>query len=109
MLQQALQKLQAEVGANAKDKMVQIVGGFLMNYVRNNPERAELIAAEGKTIKGSVKAMEDEARKQQVNQQAILTDEEGFTIVLKYYGVELPKPEPEPVAVGFNVDLDELL
>lgn len=106
MLQQALQKIQQEVGSDAKNGVVQSIGGFLANYVRNHPEHAGLIAAEGKTIKGSYKAMEDEARRQRVN---MMTDEEGFAIILKYYGVDVPKPEPEPAAVGFNVSVDDLL
>lgn len=106
MLQQALQRLTQEIGADPKNKVVQSIGGFLSNYVRSHPEHAALIAAEGKTIKGSYKAMEDEARRQKVN---VMTDEEGFAIILKYYGVDVPKPEPEPVAVGFSVSVDDLL
>lgn len=112
MLQQAMKKLQAEISAaDKKHKYVPVIGGFLMQHLKEQPEHAELIATEGKTIAGSLKAMQDEARKIAVGGAAMLTDEEGFAIVLKYFGIDTEQPEqaPEPQVVGLNLSLDDLL
>jgi hypothetical protein len=113
MLQQALQKLQTEIGSvDKKNKYVPVVGGFLINHVRNNPEHASLILVDGKTVSGSLEAMKAEAKKQASDGVGVLTDEEGFNVVLKYFGVDVPDPvapEPEPTARNFNVSLDDLL
>ena len=112
MLQQALQKLTAEIAAvDKKNKYVPVVGGFLINHVRNNPEHAELILTEGKTIAGSLNAMQAEASKFVVNQCGVLSDEEGFNIVLKYYGVNVPEVAPAIAtqAANFDLSLDDLL
>ncbi len=110
MLQQALQKLNAEISsADKKHKYIPVVGGFLINHVRNNPDHANLIMAEGKTLAGSVQAMAAEAKKIAFQGCGVLTDEDGFNIVLRYFGIDVPKKEPEPVAVGLNINVDDML
>lgn len=111
MLKDALLKIETELTANTKDSYIQAVGSFLNNYVRNNPDDAVLIVAEGKTIKGSLSAMRAEAEKNKSNGVGVLTDQEGFAIVLKYFGVKVPEaePVPAPVSKGFGVTLDDLL
>lgn len=108
MLQEALKKIQTELAEKAKDKYVQVIGAFLIDHIRNHPEHAALILTNGKTIAGSLSAMKEEARKNQSNGVGILTDEEGFAVVLKFFGVEVKQPE-KPVEVGFSVDIDTLL
>lgn len=116
MLQLALQKISAEVGAaDKKQRFVPVVGGFLMNHVRQHPEHAQLILVEGKTIAGSLDAMKAEAQKNAVNGCGMLTDEEGFNVVLRYYGatVEVKAAVPPVAAVAkptnFSGSLDDLL
>lgn len=111
MLQQALQKLSAEIGsADKKNKYIPVVGGFLIDHVRNYPEHAELIMQEGKTIKGSLQVMSEEARKNAVDGCGVLTDEEGFNIVLKYFGVVVPEtPQPDVQPTNFKLSLDDFL
>lgn len=109
-MKEALTKLQVEITTNSKNKYVQVVGGFLINHVRNNPEDAQLIMAEGKTIVGSLEAMKAEGKKNQSNGVGVLTDQEGFAVVLKYFGVKVPEVEPTPTPPAeFNVSLDDLL
>ncbi|WP_281885624.1 hypothetical protein [Paenibacillus sp. YYML68] len=111
MLKEALNKLQAEVTAKPKDKYVAVVAAFLMNHVRSNPQHAELILAQGKNIEGSVSAMKEEARKQQQNGVGVLTDEEGFATVLKYYGVAVVSQAAfaqSTAPATLNVSLDDL-
>ncbi|WP_144940161.1 hypothetical protein [Paenibacillus sp. 32O-W] len=110
MIKEAIEKIQAEIVADPKNRYVAVVGGFLRNYVREHPEHASLILAKDKTIAGSLNAMKEEAKKHKTNGVGILTDEEGFAVVLKYYGVNIPKPEPTAAAVPeFDVSLDDLL
>lgn len=109
MLQQALQKIQSEVAADPKNKFVAVIAKFLMDHVRTNPDDAEKILTEGKTILGSLDAMKEEAGKNQSGGVGMLSDEEGFAVVLKYYGVEVAQSESEPVAAGFNINVDDLL
>lgn len=112
MLQKAMQKLQAEIGAADKKHMyVPAIGGFLMQHLKEHPEHAELIAADGKSIAGSVNAMQEEARKIAVGGKAMITDEEGFVIVLQYYGIAVDQPaqEPDKQPVGLNLSVDDLL
>jgi hypothetical protein len=109
MLQQALQKLQQEIGNNGKTPYIQYVGGELMKYVRSNPDRAELFLAEGKSIAGSLEVLRKAAEKQKVGNCAVVAPDEGIAIVLEYFGVQRQPVEPEPVAVGFDVSVDDLL
>lgn len=110
MIQQALQKIQAELAEKPNDKYVQVVGGFLMKHLREHPEHAQQILAADKTIAGSLKAMREEARKHQVNGVGVLTDEEGFAVALKYFGCEVPGAAPAAAAVPkITTTIDDLL
>jgi hypothetical protein len=111
MLKQALDKLMAEIAAAPKNKYVAVVGAYMMDHVRNHPEDAEKVMTEGKTIIASLEAMKAEAKKNQANGVGVLTDEEGYVIVLKYYGVDVPEAVPIPVPVAapsISVTLDDL-
>lgn len=110
MLQQALQKLQKEIGENAKDKYVQHVGAFLIGYVRNHPGHAAFIVADGKTIAGSLAAMKEKARKSQSNGVGVLTDEEGFEIALNYFGIPTQKETAAAAVPELTISsIDDLL
>jgi hypothetical protein len=110
MIQQALQKIQAELAEKPNEKYVQVVGGFLMRHLREHPEHAPQILADGKTIAGSLKAMREEAMKHQVNGVGVLTDEEGFSVVLKYFGCEVPGAAPATAtATKITTTIDDLL
>ncbi|ASS66395.1 MULTISPECIES: hypothetical protein [unclassified Paenibacillus] len=112
MLQQAMQKLQAETVANQKNKYIQVIGAFLMKHLESHPEHATGIIEEGKSILGSLDAMKAEAKKQASNGVGVLTDEEGFAIVLQYFGVKPPEAEPVAAAIAspvFKSTLDDLL
>ncbi|RXZ84613.1 hypothetical protein EBB07_00935 [Paenibacillaceae bacterium] len=109
MLQEALQKLQKEVADSPKDEYVRMLGAELINYVRANPDKAPLFVAQGKSIQGSLAAMRKAVEKKKQGNMAVVTPDEGKSIVLEYYGIQTAKAEPEPVAVGFSVDIDDLL
>lgn len=124
MLKKAKEKLQAEMKANAGNSYIQYVGKFLLNHIDKNPEDAEKLTNDEKSIGKSLEAMRKVAQKKKNGNVAMLTPEEGLTVVLSYYGVknhvELPTPatkethtevkeEPVTVDTDFHVDLDSLL
>lgn len=106
MLQQALQKLQKEIGDKAKDSIVQHIGSYMLNYVRSHPEHAAFVLADGKDISGSYKFMEAEARKASTR---VMTDQEGFNLVLKYFGIPVQEAKPVSVIPELNASLDDLI
>jgi hypothetical protein len=109
MLQQALQKIQQEIGEKSKDDYVRFVGAELMKYVHENPERAGLFLAEGKTISGSLSELRKVAEKKKTGNTAVIAPDEGMAIILEYFGVPRQPVAPEPVAVGFSISVDDLL
>jgi hypothetical protein len=137
MLNKAIEKIRSEMELNKNNPYVQVVGEFLLQELEVNPASAERILAEGKTVAKSLDEMRKEAEKKKVGNCAVLTDKEGFAIVLKYFGIDssaavnseapkaspvtipkpgadpvtIPKPDAAPVkkAVDFDVKLEDLL
>lgn len=88
MLTEAISKLKAEIDGNKNNLNIKVVGDFLLGHLETNPVAAEKILAADKTIAKSLDAMKAEAKKKQHNGMAMLTDAEGFAIVLKYFDIE---------------------
>ena len=131
MINLAIEKIKTEMAANANNSYIQAVGTMLLDYnTEVTHEAAERILTEGKTISGSLAEMRKIAETKKVGNCAVLTDQEGFAIVLKYFGIELVAGVPPipasravsrtvavPVAVNakedkpskFDVNLDDLL
>ena len=104
MFDKAIEKIEAEMTAHAQSKYIQTIGHFLMAHLEEKPEHAEAILAEGKTLVKALHAMSRVARARVETIEAVtvaqVTDEEGFAIVLQYFGcwdgepIEIPA-EPE--------------
>jgi hypothetical protein len=110
LIQQALQKIQAELAEKPNDTYVQVIGGFLIKHLREHPVHAQQILTDGKTIAGSLAAAKEEARKHQTNGVGVLSDEECFAVVLKYYGINLPVAVPAAAAAPkITTSIDDLL
>ncbi|OME03394.1 hypothetical protein BSK54_08050 [Paenibacillus odorifer] len=92
-MEQAVNKLRAEMEAS-KNPYVKVVGEHLLNVLEINPAAAEKVLAEGKTISGALAAMKTEATKNKFDGMAMLTDEEGYAIALKYFGLTGTIPAP---------------
>lgn len=99
-MEKAIEKLQKEMEANAQNPYVQLIGNYLIAHLESKPEHAENLMDESKTILKSLDAMQRYAGTKRVGNYAIVSDEEGFQVVLQYFGcwegemLEIP-PEPQ--------------
>lgn len=90
MKEQALTKLRGEMADSANNSYVQVIGEVLVQHIEANPANAEKFIDEKKTIAASLQVMTNEAQKKKQGNMAVLTDAEGFAIVLKYFGIDAP-------------------
>lgn len=89
MKEQAIAKLRTEMNNNTNNPYVLAIGEFLIRHIEANPHDADKFLAADKTIEKSLKAMETEARaRRKGSNMVMLSDAEGFQIVLKYFGAE---------------------
>ncbi len=88
MLNEAISKLRSEMDQNNNNPYIQVIGQFLLQFVNEHPDSAEKILTEGKTIGNSLSEMRKAAEKKKVGNFAVLTEQEGFDVVLKYFGIE---------------------
>ena len=93
----AMDKLRDEM-AKSQGKYVQVVGEYMTAYLLAHPEAEAAILTEGKTIAGSLKVMEAEARKVKTGNVAVLDDQTAFGIVLQYYGLKGTGNSPKGLA-----------
>lgn len=105
MKEKAIEKLQKEIDSNKKNQYIGIIGKFLIGHINEKESFAEHVLKDGKTINGSIEAMKSEAKKKAKNGMAMLSDEEGFAIVVKYFekaeAKKVAKPKeskPQPKA-----------
>ncbi|MBU3111970.1 PcfK-like family protein [Clostridium lacusfryxellense] len=123
MLEKAIKKINDEIEKNKNDTNIKVIGDFLVSQLKLNVGASEKVLQDGKTIKGSIEEMRKVAKSKAVNGCGMLTDEEGFGIVLKYFDIkftpvsEYPLPikvtedpvapivQNEKVSIDFNVDL----
>lgn len=124
MLEKAIEKIKAEIDGNKNNPYIKVIGEFLLQHLALHNGAAEKVLQEGKTIKGSIDEMKKVAKTRAVNGCGMLTDQEGFEIVLKYFDIKFTpitvapiskEAVPGPVApivenkkssVQFNVELD---
>ena len=87
LFDQAIDKIRDEMAANAKDGAISITGEFLTMLLQAQPEHADKIMADKKTIKGAMAAMRDEAAKHKNGNYACIDYFTGIRCVLAYYGL----------------------
>jgi len=101
MYEKAVEKITTEMNANEHHPYVQVIGQFLLRHLEQHPEHAKNILAEGKTILKSLDTMRRYAETKRVGNVAVISDADGFGIVLQYFDCwdgkpfEIP-PEPQP-------------
>ena len=122
MLNKAIEKLKTEMDSNKNNSYIKVVGEFLLQHLQDNPSNAEKVVQVGKTIGQSLNEMKKAAEKKKVGNCAVLTDQEGFKVVLEYFGINAAvsvvgvKPQEHIVQahiaqdkktnIEFNVELD---
>ncbi len=96
MIEQAIKKINEEM-KNNQNGAVKRIGEFLISQVNQNSNAAEKILDADKTILKSLEHMQVIAKKQVPKDfkgksyGITITDEEGFEIVLKYFGIKQAK------------------
>lgn len=121
MLTKAIDKIRSEMTQNTANSYIQVVGGFLLQHLESHPEDAEKILVADKDIGKSLEEMRKAAgKKKRVGSCAVLTDQEGFAVVLKYFNIKekpaapinttahTPVPEPTKSTIDFDVRLEDL-
>lgn len=118
MLDKAIEKLDKEIESQkSKNSYVAVIGEYLIHYVTRHPNEAEKILNDSKTISGALAAMKAEARKKAQAGFAMISDDEGYGIVLKYFGInptntEYPTPKiifcNKKSAKSIDIDLEDL-
>jgi pantoate kinase len=94
MITNATEKLKAEMKLHDKEESIQKIGNFLLQQLSENPEVAEKLLDPNKSIVKSLENMQNEVKKSIEKLKktgvvtAVLTDEEGLKLVLKYYGIK---------------------
>jgi hypothetical protein len=107
---EAITKLKQEIEANQDNAYIKYVGDYLLNYINKNPQHAQNIMNEEKSIAGSLEHMRKEAEKKAKNGVAMLTPEEGFIIVLDYYEIkETPELKIVTEKKKVSISLNDLL
>lgn len=120
-MQKAIDKLRAEMDSPKSNAYIKVIGQFLIRHVEGNPTAAEKLSAADKSIAQSLDAMKAEAKKVQSGGMAMLTDAEGFAIVLTYFEIDGQPvttsssnlrpgvPVRKQDSTGFDVNLDDYL
>jgi hypothetical protein len=93
MIKEASSKIESEMLGKKDNPCIQVVGGFLLKHLDSNPQDAEKILKKDKDIAKSLDEMRKAAEKKKVGNVAVLTDEEGFKIVLEYFGIGATEEE----------------
>ena len=117
--EEAIGKINGEMQKSPDDRVLEAIGHYLIDRITD----AEAEKVKGKTIAGAVAEMRREAQKIARGGVGVLTDEEGFAIVRRYFGLRDDAPEKvedrshagreaktpkEASAGGIDLDFDAL-
>ena len=92
MINEAITKINDEM-EKENNPYVKVIGEYLLGLIKNNETAAEKILDKDKSIMKSLEEMRKAAEKVKVGNMAMISDEEGFSIVLKYFGIEKSEPK----------------
>ena len=88
MIQKAIEKIRMEMDQKKDNSYIQAIGEMLLKHIEINRTAAEKIVNEQKTIEKSLKEVEKIAKGKAIGGCAVLSDNEVYGIVRKYYGFE---------------------
>ena len=103
MLVKAIEKLKAEMDSSKSNSNINVVGDFLVRQLKLSNGDAEKVLQDGKTIKGSIDEMSKIAKTKAVGGCGMLTDEEGFGIVLKYFDIKFTPLTITPIPIPIEI------
>lgn len=83
----AIGKINQEMLKNPEDLYTEILGHYVIDRCMD-PSCEQLVAAEDKNLEGAMKAVRDAAEKKKHGSVAVLTPQEVFSEVDKYFGFE---------------------
>lgn len=95
----ALDKIRDEMAAEHNHPGIQFLGGWLTGQLEQNPEIAEKILEEGKTVKAAFAQIYSYASKHKTGNFAFVPPEKALEIVGEFYGIAIPAEE-EPQALA---------
>ena len=88
MLQEIIDKFEKECEKNPDDMMKRVICNHVVEKLQEAPEKHLKNIIDSKlSISGAIGRMRDEARKQETGGYAVLSDEQGFAIIDKYFGL----------------------
>lgn len=107
MLEQAIAKIEAEI-KESKEPYVKFIGQYMIDHIKGTPTDAAAIMKNGKTVTGSLAFMKEKARKNATGGCAMFTPDEGFAIIMEYYGLQgdaiVTKSQETPKRINLNID-----
>lgn len=94
--EKAVEKIKSEMDKDKDNTYVQVVGEYLLQRLSIEPELADKILNKNKTILKSLDAMKAVASKKKTGNFAMLTPQEGYDVVIKYFSKELDIDKNKP-------------
>lgn len=88
MLQRAIEKLEKESEKDINNNSLMVVVNHLREVITRTPQLAEKILDKDKTVQKAWQEVIKYAKKQATNNTACLSDDEVYSIIDKYYGIE---------------------
>lgn len=85
MIEKAYQKMEKEAEEMKMRRDIVYIMEHLREKIHHNPALAEKVLDKKKTLKGAYDAMAAEARRMNT---PCISDQEGFEIIEKYYGMD---------------------
>jgi len=107
LLEQAIAKIEAEMEAS-KEPYIKFIGQYMIDHIKGTPTDAAAIMQEGKTVAGSLAFMKAKAKTKATGGYAVFTPDEGFAIIMEYYGLQgetaTIKAQEPPKRINLNID-----
>lgn len=98
MKEKVYEKFEAELRANPDNRTMIVISDELFKLCASEDVCGKLLVA-GKTLKGAIKAMEEEAKKHRSGNVGVLSFDEGMDQVKKYFGISNSQTFEKPKAV----------
>jgi len=106
-MEKAIAKLEEEI-KESKEPYIKFIGQYMIDHIKGTPADAAAIMQEGKTVDGSLAFMKDKAKAKATGGCAMFTPDEGFAIIMEYYGLQgetaTIKAQEPPKRINLNID-----